>query len=57
MASREKNKLDVGSSRESELVSIANVLGIVMLSKSFIEAQCYVIKKNVLYQDNMSTTL
>ena len=42
---------------ESELVSIASVLGIMMCSKYFMEAQGYTIKNNVLYQDNKFTNL
>ena len=42
---------------ESELVSIADVLGIVMWNKSFMKAQGYTIENNVLYQDDKSTTL
>ena len=43
-----KHKLNVGSSTESELVSIADVLGIMMWSKYFMEAQGYTIEKNVI---------
>ena len=43
-----KHKLNVGSSKESELVSITDVLGKIMWSKCFIEAQCYIIENNVL---------
>ena len=52
-----KHKLNVGSSTESELVSIADVLGIMMWSKYFMEAQGYTIENNVLFQDNKSTIL
>ena len=52
-----KHKLNVGSSTESELVSIADVLGIMMWSKYFMESQGYTIENNVLYQDNKSTIL
>ena len=52
-----KHKLDVGSSTESEVVSIAYVLGIMMWSKYFMEAQGYTIEKNVLDQDYNSTIL
>ena len=52
-----KHKLNVGSSTESELVSIADVLGVMMWSKYFMEAQGYTIENNVLYQDNKSTIL
>ena len=49
--------LNVGISMESELVSIVNVLGIMMWSTYFMEAQGYTIENNVLYQDNNSTIL
>ena len=52
-----KHKLNVGSSTVSELDSIADVLGIMMWSKYFMESQGYLIKNNVLYQDNKSTIL
>ena len=52
-----KHKLNIGSSTKLELVSIANVLGIIMWSKYFMESQGYTIKNNVLYQDNKSTIL
>ena len=52
-----KYKLNVGSSTELELVIIADVLGIMMWSKYVMEAQCYMIKNNMLYQDNNSTIL
>ena len=50
-----KHKLNVGSSTELELVSIANVLGIMMWSKHSMKSQGYTIENNVLYQDNKST--
>jgi len=52
-----KHKLNVGSSTESELVSIADVLGMMMWCKYFMEAQGYTIENNILYQDNKSTIL
>ena len=52
-----KHKMNVGSSTESELVSIADVLGMIMWRKYFMEAQGYTIEINVLYQDNKSTIL
>ena len=42
-----KHKLNVGSSTESELVSIADVLGIMMWSKYFMEAQGYTYIKTI----------
>ena len=52
-----KHKLNTGSSTESELVSIADVLGMMMWCKYFMEAQSYAIANNILYQDNKSTIL
>ena len=52
-----KHKLNVGSSTEAELVSIADVLGMMMWCKYFMEAQGYTIESNLLYQDNKSTIL
>ena len=51
------HKLNTGSSTEAELVSIADILGVMMWCKYFIEAQGYAIKNNILYQDNNSTIL
>jgi hypothetical protein len=52
-----KHKMNVASSTESELVSIADVLGMILWCKYFMEAQGYTIESNVLYQDNKSTIL
>ena len=52
-----RHKLNVGSSTESELTSIADVLGVMIRCKYFIEAQGYTIDNNILYQDNKSTIL
>ena len=52
-----KHKLNIGSSIESELVNIDNVLGVMMWCKYFMEAQGYTIDNNLLYQDNKSTIL
>ena len=52
-----KHKLNTGSLTEAELVSIADVLGMMMWCKYFMEAQGYTIENNILYQDNKSTIL
>ena len=52
-----KHKLNVTSSTKAELVSIADVLGMMMWCKYFMEAQRYTIKHNILYQENKSTIL
>ena len=50
-----RHKLNVGSSTESELVSIADVLGVMVWCKYFTEAQGYTIDNYLLYQDNKSS--
>ena len=52
-----KHKMNVGSSTESELVSIDDVLVMIMWCKYFMESQGYTIESNVLYKDNKSTIL
>ena len=52
-----KHNMNVGSSTESELVSIADVLGMILWCKYFMEAQGYPIENNTLYQENKSTIL
>ena len=52
-----KHKLNVGSSTETELVSIADVLRVMMWCKYFMKAQGCTIDNNLLYQDNTSATL
>ena len=49
--------MNVASSTESELVSMADFLGMIMWCKYFMEAQGYTIENNILYQDNKSTIL
>ena len=52
-----KHKMNVASLTESELVSIADVLRMILWCKYFIEAQGYTIESNLLYQDNKLTIL
>ena len=52
-----KHKMNVASSTGSELVSIADVLGMIMWCKYFMKTHGYTIKNNILYQDNKSTIL
>ena len=49
--------MNVAISTESELVSIADFLGMIMWCKYFMEAQGYTIENNILYQDNKSIIL
>ena len=46
-----KQKLNTGSSTRLKLVGIADILGMMMWCKYFIEAQGYTIENNVLYQE------
>ena len=52
-----KHKMAVAISTESELVSIADVIGMIMWCNYFMEYQSYMIENNILYQDNKSTFL
>jgi hypothetical protein len=52
-----KQKLNVRSSCEGELVGIDDVLPHILWSKYFIEAQGYTVEQNIMYQDNKSTIL
>ena len=53
----QKHNMNVGSLTESELVSIADVLGMLLWCKYFMEAKGYTIENNILYQDDKSTIL
>eukprot|EP00804_Cyclotella_cryptica_P021177 CCRYP_001489-RB/>CCRYP_001489-RB protein AED:0.45 eAED:0.38 QI:0/-1/0/1/-1/0/1/0/491 len=52
-----KQKLNVRSSCEGELVGINNAMSWIIWCKYFIDAQGYTIEQTVLYQDNKSTIL
>ena len=52
-----KHKMTVASSTELELVGIADVLGMIMWCKYFMESQGYTIENNILYQDNKSNIM
>jgi len=49
-----KQKINTKSSTESELVGVSEYLPYSIWMTNFLEAQGYKVKKNVLYQDNMS---
>ena len=51
------HKIHVASSTEIELASIADILGMSLWCKYFMEAQGYTTESNLLYQDNKSTIL
>lgn len=52
-----KQKLNTRSSTSAELVGVDDVMTMILWNKLFIEAQGYIIKKNILYQDNKSSIL
>jgi hypothetical protein len=52
-----KQKLNVRSSCEGELVGVDDAMAWILWCKYFIEAQGYTVEQNVLYQDNKSTIL
>ena len=52
-----KHAMNVRTSIKSKLVSIADVLGMIVWCKYFIEAQGYTIESIILYQNNNHTIL
>jgi hypothetical protein len=48
-----KQKLNVRSSCEGELVGVDNAMAWILWCKYFIEAQGYTVEQNILYQDNI----
>jgi hypothetical protein len=52
-----KQKLNVRSSCEGELVGLDDALPFILWARYFIEAQGYTVEQNIIYQDNKSTIL
>eukprot|EP00956_Cyclotella_meneghiniana_P026461 scaffold57247_cov37-Cyclotella_meneghiniana.AAC.7 len=52
-----KQKLNVRSSCEGELVGMDDALPFILWARYFIEAQGYTVEQNIIYQDNKSTIL
>jgi hypothetical protein len=50
-----KQKINSRSSTEAELVSIDDIIAKVIWTRSFLEAQGYHVKENVIYRDNQSS--
>ena len=48
----QKQKLNMKSSTESEIVGVINYLPNVICARMFLEAQGFVIGENILFQDN-----
>ncbi len=57
MSFSRKQKLNVRSSAEGELVGIDDALPWILWCRYFIESQGYTVEQNILYQDNKSTIL
>eukprot|EP00978_Attheya_sp_CCMP212_P038772 scaffold195564_cov31-Attheya_sp.AAC.1 len=56
-ASSVKQKLNVKSSTESELVGVADMLPQMLWTRYFLEAQGYGIKESIGFQDNQASML
>ena len=52
-----RQKLNTKSSTEAELVGVDDVMPMVLWTRQFMEGQGYVIRDNILYQDNQSSIL
>ena len=52
-----KQKLNIRSSTEAELVGVDDASTMILWTKLFMEEQGYGVIKNILYQDNKSTIL
>ena len=52
-----KQKLNMRSSREAEIVRVDDMAAKIFWTKLFIEAQGYEVEKNILFQDNKSSIL
>jgi hypothetical protein len=52
-----KQKMNVQSSTEGELVAVDNAATMILWTKLFLEAQEYDVEKNIVYQDNKSAIL
>jgi hypothetical protein len=52
-----KQKMNVRSSTEGELVAVDDATTMILWTKLFLEAQGYDVEKNIVYQDNKSAIL
>jgi len=52
-----KQNINTRSSTEAELVTADDVIGPMIWTRNFLEAQGYLVQDNVLFQDNKSTIL
>jgi len=52
-----RQKLNTRSSTEAELVGVNDMMGLILWTRNFMEAQGYDVQDNILYQDNESAIL
>lgn len=52
-----RQRLNTTSSTEAELVGVSDVMGLVLWTRRFLEAQGYTVRDNIVYQDNQSAML
>ncbi|KAG7352856.1 reverse transcriptase RNA-dependent DNA polymerase [Nitzschia inconspicua] len=52
-----RQKLNTRSSTEAELVGVNDAMSLILWTRHFLEAQGYIVEKNVVYQDNESAIL
>jgi len=52
-----RQKINMKSSTESELVGLSDVLPQILLTRYFLEAQGYQVSDSIVYQDNQSAIL
>ena len=52
-----KHKLNTRSSTEGEIVAVDNMIPQILWSRLFMKAQGFVVRDNILYQDNKSAML
>ena len=57
MATSAKQKLNTRSSTEAELVAVDDVATMILWTQLFLEAQGYMVERNIVYQDNQSAIL
>ena len=54
-SSSTKQKINSRSSTEAEIIGIDNKISKIIQTKKFLEAQRFLVKLNIIYQDNTST--
>jgi Reverse transcriptase (RNA-dependent DNA polymerase) len=52
-----RQRLNTTSSTEAELVGVSDVMGLILWTRRFLQAQGYTVSDNVVYQDNQSAML